>query len=171
MLVLAAGAVVAGVLAVAATTSRDLGAGLISGRDRRSGRFGLLRSLTGFAIRRTLPTTVAWAVRLGAYFGLIGLLARSLTEFLTANPRFAEIAAQAGFSDLATGQGYVAALFSLLAIPLGIFAASRQGADAADEADGRLTPILAAATDTPAVGAHSAGALKAASITLARPQV
>ena len=143
LLVLAAGVVAAGVLAVAAATRRDLGAGLVSGRDRRAGRFGLLQSLPGFTIRRTLPATVAWAVGLGAYFGLIGLLARSLTEFLSANPRFSDLAAQAGFSDLATVQGYVAALFSLLAIPLGIFAASRLSADAADEADGRLTPLLA----------------------------
>lgn len=167
LLVLAAGVIAAGVLAVAAATSRDLGAGLVRVRDRRRGRFGLLRSLPGFAIRRTLPTTAAWAVGLGAYFGLIGLLARSLTEFLGDNPRFAEIAAQAGFSDLTTVQGYVAALFSLLAIPLGVFAASRQSVDAADEADGRLTPILALPLTRQRWALTQLGVLTAATITLA----
>jgi type IV secretory pathway VirB2 component (pilin) len=38
-----------------------------------------------------------------------------------ANPRFADLAAQAGFAGLATVQGYAAALFALLAIPLGVF--------------------------------------------------
>jgi ABC-2 type transport system permease protein len=102
----------------------------------------LLRSVPAFAIRRTLYAFIGWAVGLSAYFLLIGLLAVSLTKFLSANPRFAELAGQAGFSDLATVQGYAAALFSLLGIPLGLFAASRLNLDAADEADGRLTLLF-----------------------------
>jgi ABC-2 type transport system permease protein len=167
LLVLAAGVVAAGLLAVVATTRRDLGAGLVTGRDLRTGRFGLLRSVPGFAIRRTLPATVSWAVGLGAYFLLIGVLARSLTEFLAANTRFADMAAQAGFSGLATVQGYAAALFALLAIPLGIFVASRQDADAADEADGRLTPLLALPLTRRSWALTQLGVLSTACIALA----
>ena len=167
LLVLAAGVVATGVLAVGSATRRDLGAGLVTGRGLRRGRFGLLRSLPGFAIRRTLPATVAWAVGLGAYFLLIGLLARSLTEFLTANPRFAEMAASAGFAGLTTVQGYVAAQFALLAIPLGIFVASRQSADAADEADGRLTPLLSLPLTRRRWALTQLGVLTTACLTLA----
>ena len=106
-------------LTVVAAAHRDVGSGLIAGRTTRPGRFRLLRSVPGFAMRRTLPSTFGWAAGLGAYFMLIGLLARSLTDFLVANPRFAELAAQAGFAGLTSVQGYVAALFALLAIPLG----------------------------------------------------
>jgi ABC-2 type transport system permease protein len=129
-------------LTVMAAEHRDVGSGLIAGRTTRPGRFRLLRSLPGFAVRRTLPSAFGWAVGLGAYFLLIGLLARSLTEFLVANPRFAELAAQAGFAGLTTVQGYAAALFMLLAIPLGVFAASQFSADAADEAQGRMTAVF-----------------------------
>jgi ABC-2 type transport system permease protein len=127
---------------VLAAAHRDVGSGLITGRTTRPGRFRLLRSLPGFAVRRTLSSAFGWAAGLGAYFMLIGLLARSLTDFLVANPRFAELAAQAGFDGLTTVQGYAAALFALLAVPLGVFAASRLSVDAADEAQGRLAAVF-----------------------------
>ena len=129
-------------LSVLTAAHRDVGSGLIVGRATRPGRLRLLRSLPGFAVRRTLPLAFGWAAGLGAYFLLIGLLARSLTDFLVANPQFAELAAQAGFAGLTTVQGYAAALFTLLAIPLGIFAASRLSVDAADEVSRRLTAVF-----------------------------
>jgi ABC-2 type transport system permease protein len=120
-----------------------------------------LRSVTGFLTQRTLRPLAGWSLALCAYFLLIGLLAVSLTDFLRANPRFADLAGQAGFESLATVQGYVAALIMLLAIPLGLFAALRVAGDAADEAHGRLTLVLArpvgrirwAATETAVVAA------------------
>lgn len=137
-------AYVAGVSALVRLTSarRDVGSGLIVSHGSRPGRFGLLGSTSGFVVRRTVPAFLGWATGLGAYFLLIGLLARSLNDFLAANPRFAELAAQAGFAGLTTVQGYAATLFALLAIPLGLFAASRLSVDAADEAEGRLTLVF-----------------------------
>jgi ABC-2 type transport system permease protein len=131
-----------GALTIVAAAHRDAGSGLMTGSSTRPGRFRLLRSVPGFAIRRVLPSAFGWAAGLCTYFLIIGLLARSLTEFLLANPRFADLAAQAGFPGLATVQGYAAALFALLAIPLGVFAASRLSQDAADEMDRRLTAVF-----------------------------
>ncbi len=79
---------------------------------------------------------------MAAYFLLIGLLAVSLTDFLEANPRFAELAAAAGFADLATVQGYIASLLLLLPVPLGLFATARVADQAHDEAVGRTTLLL-----------------------------
>ena len=67
-----------------------------------------------------------------------------MTDFLTDNPRFADLAAQAGFAGLGTVEGYAATLFALLAVPAGVFVAVRLAAVAADEADRRLTLLLAA---------------------------
>jgi ABC-2 type transport system permease protein len=142
LVVMAVMVVAAAGLTVVAAAHRDVGSGLIAGRTTRPGRFRLLRSVPGFAMRRTLPSAFGWAAGLGAYFMLIGLLARSLTDFLVANPRFAELAAQAGFDGLTTVQGYAAALFALLAVPLGVFAASRLSVDAADEVQGRLAAVF-----------------------------
>ena len=137
-----AGALVAA-LATAISRARDLGAGAIPVADTRPARTRLLSSLPRFAVRRSLRGLFGWAVGLGAYFLLIGLLASSLTGFLTDNPRFAELAAEAGFTRLGTVEGYVGALYGLLGIPLGIYAASRVSADAADEAEGRFTMLYA----------------------------
>jgi ABC-2 type transport system permease protein len=129
-------------LAVAAARGRDLGGGRIPVSPSARPRTLLLRSLPRFAFRRTLRGLAGWAVGLVSYFLLIGLLAVSLVQFLSDNPDYANLAAQAGFS-LGTVEGYAATLFSLLAIPVSVFAAGRVSADAQDEADRRLTMLFA----------------------------
>jgi ABC-2 type transport system permease protein len=122
---------------------RDVNTGLITTRGERPPKVQLLGSVGGFLTRRALPSLGGWSLALSAYFLLIGLLAVSLTDFLEANPRFADLAAQAGFESLATVQGYIASLMKLLPIPLGLFATLRVAALAADEVQGRLTLVLA----------------------------
>ncbi len=128
---------------VGAGWRRDLGAGRIPVRQRRRPRILLLRWLPLFGVRRTLRGLLGWSVGVGAYFLLIGGLAKTLTTFIAGNPRYADAAAQAGFQGLGTVDGYVAALLVLLALPLGIYAASRIGLDATDESEGRLAMLLA----------------------------
>ncbi|MCZ2823852.1 MULTISPECIES: hypothetical protein [unclassified Modestobacter] len=134
-------AAVALLVAAAATvaTRRDVG----SGPWRRSGAVASgtreLRSLPALAARHTGRPVVGWGAAVVAYFLLIGLLATTMTDFLTENPRFAELAARAGFAELGSVRGYVASLFTLLAVPVGGFVASRVAATAADEVAGRLT--------------------------------
>jgi ABC-2 type transport system permease protein len=139
------GAAAAGLVALAAVaaTGRDLGAGRVPVAAGHRPRTTLSRSLPRFAVRRSLRAAVGLTAGLAAYFLLIGLLAASLVAFLADNPRYAELAAEAGFAGLGTADGYVAVLFGLLAIPVGAFAAVRVGADAADEVDRRLTMLFA----------------------------
>ncbi|GAA3605765.1 ABC transporter permease [Microlunatus ginsengisoli] len=139
---LIAASLAAATLAVYLAGHRDLGAGLIAVRGTRAARTRLLSSPVGFATRRTLPSLLGWGAAIVGYFLLIGLLAVSLTEFLTANPRFAELAAAAGFGDLVRVEGYVAALFKLLPIPLGLYAAVRIARLAAAETRGQLTLLF-----------------------------
>jgi ABC-2 type transport system permease protein len=144
LLVLLLGGCVTGALAWLLSGRRDVRAGLLRARHVRTARSGsvLLRSVPGFVIRRAARPAVGWAVALAAYFALIGSLATSLTSFLAANPAFADMAAQAGFGGLDLVEGYVATLFSLLAVPLGAFAASRMAALRADETAGRLAMLF-----------------------------
>ncbi len=122
---------------------RDVGAGLLPTRDRPASRLGWLRSLPRFAVRRSAGALLVWGAGVWLYFLLIGLLASSLTTFLSDNPLFADLAARAGFGSLTTVTGYLASLFALLAIPLGLYAASRIAADSADEQDRHLTLVFA----------------------------
>lgn len=142
--VLAAAAAGFAVLAVVAARRRDLHDGLVVSRASYPARTVLLRSLPRFAARRSLGPVTAWGIGICLYFLVVGLLASSLTVFLRENPVFAELAAQAGFGSLTTVSGYLASLFALMAIPLGLFAASRISAAGADEEARRLTMLFSA---------------------------
>ncbi|MEV6927625.1 hypothetical protein AB0M46_24425 [Dactylosporangium sp. NPDC051485] len=96
-----------------------------------------------FAVRRTIRPLAGWATAIGAYFLLIGLIAESMTGFLTDNPTFVDLPGQAGFTALNTTQGYTATLSALLAVPVGAFTAVRLAEFAALETNRRLTLLAA----------------------------
>jgi ABC-2 type transport system permease protein len=159
-LLLLAVAAASGLLAAPAVAARrDLRGGRLAVATARAPRLALLGSVAAFAVRRTLHPLVGWSAGIGAYFLLIGLIADSLTAFLTDNPRFAQLAEQAGFASLSGVQGYAATLFALLAVPVGVFTAVRIAAFAADETDRRLTLLYAGpVTRTRSAGAEAAAA-------------
>ncbi|WP_406063393.1 hypothetical protein [Micromonospora sp. NBC_00860] len=142
--VLAFAAVLLLALAGRLAARRDVGAAILATAGSRPARTALLGSVPAFAVRRTVRPLAAWSAGIGAYFLLLGLIARSMAEFLTGNPEFATMAAQAGFPALDTVEGYAATLFALLAVPVGVFVAVRLAAVAADENARRLTLLLAA---------------------------
>ena len=146
LLVLLGGVLVLAAAGLLSARRRDLHAGLVRGAGLRPARTTLLGSAGRFAVRRAQGSVAAWGVGVAAYFLLIGGLASTLTKFLADNPRYAELAAQAGFGGLETVEGYVAALFVLLAIPVSLFAASRISTDSADEEAGRLALVFATPT-------------------------
>ena len=155
------------VAVAAAARGRDVGAGWITARTRRLPRQLLLGSVAAFAARRQLRPLTAWCAAVAVYFLLIGLLAVSLTQFLTDHARFAELAGEAGYGALGTVNGYAAALFGLLALPVGIFAALRVAALAADETAHRLTALLAGPRPRWRLLAAEAGAAAAGALVLA----
>jgi ABC-2 type transport system permease protein len=142
LIVLAALAVLFAVAAAALAVGRDVGSGRWRGRDRGRTPSRLLGSLAGLGVHRTRRPVVTWGLGLSAYFLLIGLLATTMVDFLRDNPVFAQLAEQAGVVQLGSVEGYVASLFSLLAVPVGAFAAGRMAAAAHDEAGGRLTLLF-----------------------------
>jgi ABC-2 type transport system permease protein len=141
--------VVLGVLAVVPiavapllAARRDLRGAWFATPTHRRPRPWLLGSPWSFAVRRAMRPLLGWATGIAAWSFLIGLLAASLPAFLRDNPRFAELADAAGFGGLVRVEGYVGALFALLAIPLGAFVAVRTAALAHDEVAGRLWLLL-----------------------------
>jgi ABC-2 type transport system permease protein len=167
LLVLAGLAVVPAAAAIALASGRDLGGARLAGPDRRAPRSRLLRSLPGLAVHRTRRPLAVWAAGLGAYFLLIGLLATSMAAFLRDNPVFARMAAQAGFAQLGSVSGFAAALYSLLAIPIGAFAAARIAALAADETAGRLALLYALPVSRVRWAATEAAAITLGAVVLA----
>jgi ABC-2 type transport system permease protein len=141
VLLLAGAAVALVAIAVLAARGRDLRGGWLAPAEGRRPRPALLGSLPGFAVRRALRPLAGWALGIGAYFLLIGVIARSMVEFLSGNPTFARAATQAGFNGLDSVDGYAGTLFALLAVPVGVFTAIRLAAFAADD-EGRRSVLL-----------------------------
>jgi ABC-2 type transport system permease protein len=127
----------------AAAVRRDLRGGWVNPPVGRPPRLSLLGSVPAFAVRRTLRPLAGWSLGIAAYCLLIGLIAESMTRFLTENGQFAAAAAQAGFADLGSVKGYAGTLLTLLAVPIGVFAAVRIATLASDETGGRLTQLYA----------------------------
>ena len=146
LLVLFAFTIAFGVAGMAAGRHRDAGSGLVAVAASRRPHTALLGSVTGFALRRAIPPTIAWAVGIASYFVLVGALIASILQFFDANHQFAELAAAAGFAGLDSANGFAAALFSLLAIPTGLYAATRLAGLVADEKARRWTPLFATET-------------------------
>ena len=117
--------------------------------------------------RRLLRPLAGWSAGIGAYFLLIGLLAASMIDFLADNPRFADLAAQAGFAGLGQCSRLSATLFALLAIPVGAFAAVRLAAFAAAETDATAHPPVRPPDDpTRLLTAETVATLAAAAILI-----
>ncbi|MDG4782230.1 hypothetical protein O7614_21450 [Micromonospora sp. WMMD961] len=143
LLILLAAAVLLAGAAVAAAGRRDVRGGLIAVAGGRRPRLVLLSGVGAFALRRMLRPLAGWALGIGAYYLLIGFTTVSVTEFLTDNPALAEEAARAGFGALGAVEGFVATLFSLLALPVGGFVAVRVSALVAAENSRNLTLLTA----------------------------
>jgi ABC-2 type transport system permease protein len=144
LVVLAGFAVIATAITLAAGRWRDVGGGWVPVRSHRDAHTLLLGSPAPFAMRRALRPTLGWAAGVGAYFLIVGALIASILEFFDKSPRFAELAAGAGFGDLGTASGFAAALFGLLAIPTGLYAVTRLASAVGDERANRSTLLLAA---------------------------
>jgi ABC-2 type transport system permease protein len=143
LLVLVVATAVLLVAAPAVAARRDVRGGWLPAPSGRRPRLRLLHSVPAFAVRRLRRPLLGWMAGLGAYYLLIGLLAVSMTDFLADNPQLAARAERAGFGGLGSVDGYAGAMFALLAVPVGLFAAARIAATADDESRGRLTLLHA----------------------------
>ncbi|HYH32579.1 MAG TPA: polyketide antibiotic transporter, partial [Pseudonocardia sp.] len=141
--VLAVPPVLLAAAALVAGRHRDLGQGRLRRRSTRAPRLALLGSVTGFAVRRAVGPTLGWTVGVAGYLLFVGSLVGEIVRFLDENRRFADLAAGAGFTGLGTPAGFAAAMFGVVSIPAGLFAASRIAAATADETARRSTPLLA----------------------------
>lgn len=167
LIVLAAATVAVAAVALHAVGWRDIHDGVLAGRTTRRPRWVLLATVDGFAVRQTVRPLLGWTIGVGAFYLLIGVLVVSVTRFLTDNPRFADLAAGAGFAGLGSVEGFTAVLFALLAVPLGVFAATRIAALHADETARRLATVLSGPTTRWGLLRGVAASAVAGAITLA----
>jgi ABC-2 type transport system permease protein len=129
-------------LAARIAAGRDIGAGLLRGRDRAQARPRLLGSPTGLALRNQQGSLIAWLGTLAAFAYILGTIAKSITPADVSQSIQRDIA-KLGVGSITTPASYLAFLFSILAVILCAFACTRVGSARREEADQRLETLLA----------------------------
>lgn len=143
LVVLATFPIVLAGAALVAARHRDVGDGIVAVRGSSPPRTRFLKSIGAFAVRRAGRITLWWAIGIGIYFFLVGTTLAWLLELFETNQRFAELAAAAGLGGHNLVDVIAAALFSMLAVPTGLYAVIRLAAMVADERAGRSTLLFA----------------------------
>lgn len=142
-LVLAYGtAVLLAVGAVALVARRDVGAGLVVSEDTARARVAVLRGPTGLAARLARGSAIGWAVGLGGFGLLIGLVARTAAEAM-ADAADQDVLGGLGITETGT-TAYVGVSFVFITVGLAVAAAGQVSAARDEEESGRLDTLLAA---------------------------
>jgi ABC-2 type transport system permease protein len=127
-------------LAFALERRRDLGLGLLAPHDTRRPRRWLLGSELQFAARAQASGLAVWALGVGAFAAVLGTVAKSVAEALSADLR--ERLGQFG-ADLVTVSGVLGLYFLFFVLAIALFCCSQLGTARAEEAEGRLETLYA----------------------------
>ncbi len=141
LLPISAWTVIALGLAVHLAGQRDLGASTIPDRSTAPARTRLLSGPLGLTVRLNRAALLAWAVAIGLTGLLLGSVAKSAGAALNSSPTIRRALARIG----ASGNGateYLGVAFLIAAVLVACAAAGQISAARAEEADGRLDPLL-----------------------------
>ena len=130
------------VVAVVLRGARDTGAGLVRGRERRRPRLWGLGSPIAFAWRTNLGVLVGWVVGIAAWGFVIGLLVRSVADFIAVDPGYRDLLAGLGVRLADIPRTFVAMGAVVTALVIALFAAWRVGSAWSEEATARLEHLL-----------------------------
>lgn len=128
------------VAAIGLVRVRDTGVGLLSSAGGRPARAAGLSHPVGLAARLALGPALAWALGLGLFGALIGLVARTAAEAM-ADSRGDEVLGGLGIEDAGT-RGYVGVSFVLVTLALATAAAGQVASTRDEEATARLDNLL-----------------------------
>jgi ABC-2 type transport system permease protein len=123
-------------------TVRDVGAGLLRGRDRSEPHLRLLGSPVGLALRVQRGTLIAWIGTLAAFSYILGTIAKSLSTADVSKNLQREIA-KLGTGSITTPTGYLAFIFSFFAVLTCVFVCAQIAAARREESSQRLETLLA----------------------------
>jgi ABC-2 type transport system permease protein len=124
------------------STRRDVGTGLLRGRDSAPASLRLLSSPWAFALREQRGSFAIWLGSTGIFALIIGLLS---TSFTTANlpENLREELAKLGATSLTTPAGALGFYFLLFTLAISLFAISQLAAIRREEAEQQLETLFA----------------------------
>jgi ABC-2 type transport system permease protein len=127
-------------LSVVLAARRDLQASIMREPDSAAGSArGLLGPLT-LAVRVSWPSYLAWLTSMTLMAALYGSLTRSAATILTSSPTVTAALGRLGIRRV--NEGYLSVVFLIMAVFIGVLAASQIGSIRDEEASGRLDNLL-----------------------------
>jgi ABC-2 type transport system permease protein len=130
------------VVALRIAERRDVGSGLLAGRETGPPRLGLLSSPTAQAVRLGRGSLIAWLSGVGAFAFIIGLLANSISS-AGVSKSLQQQFAKLGSGSILTPTGYLGFTFIFFILAVSLFAVAQISAAREEEASQRLETLLA----------------------------
>ncbi|HZV75235.1 MAG TPA: hypothetical protein VFF79_16110 [Conexibacter sp.] len=140
LLPVAAGALLL-VAAARLAAARDVGTGVLPARDTADARLRLLSSPTAHALRSQRGSLTAWVGTSAAFLFILGTVSKSISPADVSQSVQDQIA-KLGAGSITTPTGYLALIFSFVALALCVFACAQVGAAREEEAK-QLETMLA----------------------------
>ena len=120
---------------------RDIGTGLLSGRDTAEPRLRLLSSPIAQALRLERASLIVWAGSVGAFAFILGTVSTSVSSAGISSSVRREIA-KLGAGSIETPSGYLAFVFIFFVLAVSLFGCAQIAAARREEAEGRLETLL-----------------------------
>jgi ABC-2 type transport system permease protein len=120
---------------------RDVGTGIVSGRDTASPHTRLLRSTATAAVRDERTSLTTWLIGTGAFAVVVGSLSGSISGALSPDVRRQLVRLGAG--DIIRPAGFLAFYFSFFTLAVCIFACTQVAAARREEGEQRAETLLA----------------------------
>jgi ABC-2 type transport system permease protein len=141
------------ILAVAASTvllivaarvavTRDIGAGVLAGKDTAPPQLGLLSSPTQQALRSERTSLLVWLASIGLFAVVVGVISNSISSAGISRQLDQELA-KLGSGSVLTPRGYLSFSFLFFVVAVSLFCCSQVAAARHEEADERLETLLA----------------------------
>jgi ABC-2 type transport system permease protein len=141
LLPLAAGAITIA-LAARIAARRDVGTGIISGREHSEPRLSLLSSPGAQALRGERSSLLVWLGGVGVFAYILGVLAKSSSSAGISKNLEREVE-KLGAGSIATPSGYLGVTFIFFVLAVSLFACAQIGAARREEAGQQLETLLA----------------------------
>jgi ABC-2 type transport system permease protein len=121
-------------------TRRDIGSGLLAARDSAPPRLRGLGSPAALAARDGSGGLAMWAVGIGVFAFLIGVISDSVTSGISDD--LERQLRKVGSASIATPSGYLGFAFIFFVLAVSLFACMQIAAARREEAEGRLETLL-----------------------------
>jgi ABC-2 type transport system permease protein len=131
-------------LAARIALGRDIGTGLLTGREDSEPHLRLLSSPIAQALREERGSLLVWLGSIGVFAAILGMVSTSISSGAISASMRAEIAKLgSGSVSISTPSGYLSFAFIFFVLAISLFMCAQLGAAGREESEGRLETLLA----------------------------